>query len=217
MIRAAAVVLLASASFALCQESRNVGKSQVEILRERAEHGDSDARYELATRYFEGDGVTQNFEDAAHWYGCPRPDSDILERCESISYARFPDEAIALLKKLKCDVEPNTSYDYGSEVDLNGDGHPEYHICCSESPHGPCGAVLIGRVGSQWKDLTAGHSLLGFTPACGAFVVLSSQHNRYHDICLPILCSAFSRVCRPAILQFRNGSYREVSPAAKDR
>jgi hypothetical protein len=50
-------------------------------------------------------------------------------------------KALDLLEKLGCDVGPN--YDYGTAVDLKGDGNPEYQMCCHEFPHGPCYAVLI--------------------------------------------------------------------------
>jgi len=52
---------------------------------------------------------------------------------------------------MTCDATSN--YDYGSAIDLNGDGVPEYPVCCHYPPHGPCESVLIGKVGSAWKEL----------------------------------------------------------------
>jgi len=68
---------------------------------------------------------------------------------------------------------------------LNTDGSPETRFCCHEAPHGPCIAVLIGKVGTEWKDLTAKEGLLGFECACTGFVALDGQHGGFHDVCVP--------------------------------
>ncbi len=64
---------------------------------------------------------------------CPPPDRAIQAGCKEIAYKDLPDGAKSLLRKLKCDSQ------YGSAVDLNGDGSPEYKFCCKQAAHGPCG------------------------------------------------------------------------------
>ena len=83
---------------------------------------------------------------------------------------------------MKCEVRTGSNYDYGSAVDLSGDGIPAYQFCCSESAHGPCGALVVGKVGREWKNLTATEGLFGFDGACGQFIVLESQQNGFHDV-----------------------------------
>ena len=141
---------------------------------------------------------------------CPAPAKEVLASCREITYSDLPEGARALLKKLKCDVRPGSNYNWGSSVDLNGDGSPEYQFCCHEAPHGPCGAVLIGRVGGQWKDLTAKDGLLGFDGACKLLVVLESRHGEFRDVCLPAQCSPTARAgaCTPAIWQYDGTRYR---------
>jgi hypothetical protein len=116
---------------------------------------------------------------------------------------------------MNCDVHAGSSYDYGSAVDLNADGSPEYQFCCHESAHGPCSAVVIGKVGAQWKDLTAKEGLLGFDGACNLFIVLESQRAGYHDVCLPNECSpapdAKSKACVPAIWRYDGSRYRSIN------
>ena len=149
---------------------------------------------------------------------CPSTDNAIQATCKEIAYKDLPDGAKALLRKLKCDTPPNPNYDDGSAVDLNGDGSLEYQFCCKAAPHGPCGSVVIGKVGGQWKDLGAGKSLLGFEGACNGFVVLTSEHSGFHDICQPVECAPESKTsekCAPMIWQFENGSYQPVKPAGK--
>lgn len=138
---------------------------------------------------------------------CPKP---AKEACREITYSDLPGGARALLKKLKCDVRAGSNYDWGSAVDLNGDGSPEYQFCCHEAGHGPCGAVLIGRVGGQWKDLTAKDGLLGFDGACNLFVVLESRHGGFRDVCLPAQCAAPAQAgaCTPVRWQYDGRRYR---------
>lgn len=141
---------------------------------------------------------------------CPKPDHAIQSGCREIRYQDLPAGAKALLDSLQCDVRPNTNYDYGSRVDLQGDGSAAYQFCCHASPHGPCGAVLIARIGNGWKDLTAAGGLLGFTGACNLFVILESRHNGFHDVCLPAQCSAAQGNCEPDIWRFDNGRYHSA-------
>jgi len=151
---------------------------------------------------------------------CPAPSKAVQASCKEIAYKDLPEGVRALLQMMKCEVGSGSSYDFGSAVDLNGDGLPEYLFCCHEAPHGPCGAMLIGKVGTQWKDLTAKEGLLGFDGACNLFVVLESRHNGFHDVCLPSECApntdSKSNACVPAIWHYENGRYRSVSaPPAK--
>src|SRR5579863_3183432 len=117
---------------------------------------------------------------------CPKPSKEVQASCRAITYRDLPGGARALLRKLKCGVIPGSPYDSGSAVDLNSDGSAEYQFCCHAAPHGPCDAVLIGKVGTEWKDLTAKDGSLGFEGACNLFVPLETQHGGYHDVCLPI-------------------------------
>jgi hypothetical protein len=177
-----------------------------------AEQGDTAARFTLAQMYLEGRGVEKNFSEAARWYGCPPPNVRALETCKQTTYEDLPEGALELLRKLKCDVNPK--YAYGSAVDLNGDGEPEYQVCCYETPHGACGAVVIGKVASAWKNLTAKEGVAGYEPACGLFVVLASQHNGFSDVCLPNQCSIVSppagNACVPTIWNLINRRYQTV-------
>jgi hypothetical protein len=186
-----------------------------------AEQGDIGARHRIAGMYFEGRGVAKDYPEAARWYGCPKPNIRALSSCTEISYKDLPQGALDLLAQLKCDVSSN--YDYGSAVDLNGDGEPEYQVCCKEASHGPCSAVVIGKIGSAWKELTAQGGVFGFAYACGLFVVLDAHHNGFSDVCLPNECSMVSspkgKACPPTIWQFVNGRYRSVeySPVSPPR
>ena len=125
----------------------------------------------------------------------------------------MPAGARALLRSMKCDVRSGSNYDYGSAVDLNGDGSPEYQFCCHEAPHGPCSSVVIGKVGKQWKDLTAKGGLLGFEGACNLFIVLESRRSGFLDICLPNECAPTTagKTCVPMVWQYDGGRYRPAS------
>ena len=177
-----------------------------------AQQGDIGAKHSIAGMYFEGVGVTKDYQEAARWYGCPKPNTEALASCRAISYNDLPKGALDLLAKMKCDVGSN--YDYGSAVDLNGDGEPEYQVCCKEASHGPCGAVVIGKIGSTWKNLTANEGVVGYAYACGLFVVLDGRHGGFSDVCLPNQCSMVSspigKPCVPTIWHFVDGRYRSV-------
>jgi hypothetical protein len=180
-----------------------------------AEQGDMGAKHSIARMYFEGIGVTKDYSEAARWYGCPKPNIQELSNCREISYRDLPQGALDLLRRMKCDVSSN--YDYGSAVDLNGDGQPEYQVCCKDAPHGPCAAVVIGKIGSVWKELSAKDGVRGFASACGFLVVLDARHNGFSDVCLPDQCSLVSsptgQPCIPTIWQFVDGRYRSVKYA----
>ena len=119
---------------------------------------------------------------------------------------------------MNCEVNGASNYDYGSAVDLGGNGTMAYQYCCHESPHGPCGAVVIGKVGGLWKEISAKGGLSGFAGACAQFLVMESEHEGFHDICLPNECSkaapAKGGVCVSTIWQFGNGRYRSVANLA---
>jgi Sel1 repeat len=182
--------------------------------RKAAEQGDPSAREFLGQMYFDGKGVKQDFTEAARWFGCPKPSEAILASCEQIAYDDLPRGARDLLSKAKCEVRSGSSYDYGSAVNLQGSSTPAYQFCCSESPHGPCGAMIIGKFGGEWKELSPKEGLLGFYGACNGLIVLESQHNGFHDICFPNACSvpvSNNRCVSPAIWQFDKGRYRSVA------
>jgi hypothetical protein len=176
--------------------------------RKAAEQGYTAARSALGRMYFEGKGVKQDFAESARWYGCSKPAESILRGCKETSYADLPQSALDLLTEMKCSVSHN--YDFGSALDLNGDGSLEYQICCNDARHGPCNAVVIGKIGSEWKYLSAGASL-GFTIPCALFIVLASESEGFHDICQPTICSPLdTKTCVPTMWKFKNGRYRIV-------
>ena len=148
---------------------------------------------------------------------CPAADKEVQASCREITYSDLPGGARALLQKLKCDVRPGSNYDWGSAVDLNGDGSPEYQFCCHEAAHGPCGAVLLGKVGGQWRDLTGKDGLLGFDGACKLLVVLESGHGGFRDVCLPAQCSppAWAGACTATIWQYDGTRYRANAASSK--
>lgn len=192
------------------------GEEAIRWYRKAAEQGYEGASLTIGEMYFDGRAVKQDYAEAANWFGCPKPSETILRSCKETSYEELPQGAVDLLRKMKCDVGSN--YDYGSAVDLSGDGTPVYQICCSEPPHGSCSAVVIGKIGEDWKDLTPKEGLLGFDGACNGFIVLDSQHNGFHDVCIPDQCSTVTPVkdteCPPTIWQFSNGRYRSVANTA---
>ena len=197
-----------------------VPKDHAEALRwyrKAAEQGDPTARQLLGQLYFDGNGVKQDFAEAARWYGCPKPSEAILASCEQISYKDLPRGARDLLTRARCEVRSGSNYDYGSVVNLRGNRTPTYQFCCSESPHGPCGAVLVGKIGEEWTELSPKEGMQGFNGACNGLIVLDSQHNGFHDICLPNECSApvtDNQCVAPAIWQFTNGRYHSVAITA---
>ena len=92
----------------------------------------------------------------------PNLPKGIQASCRAITYADVPADAKGLLRKTKCEVRSGSNYDFGTAVHLNGDGSPEYEFSCREARRGPCSAVIIGKVGTKWKDLTAKEGVLGF-------------------------------------------------------
>lgn len=173
--------------------------------RKAAEQGNREARFSLAGMYFDGLGIAKSYEEAARWYGCARPSEVALSGCKEIKYADLPAGARALLKNLKCTVGPGENYDYGSAVDLDDGGVPEYEFCCEPASHGPCSAVLIGKVGSNWKDLTPPNGLSGYGGACTLMVILASKTRGFRDICLPNTCAqSDSKTCTPTVLTFQS-------------
>ena len=141
---------------------------------------------------------------------CPTPSKEVKAICRAIAYQDLPTAAKGLLRELKCDVGPESSYNYGSAVDLTSDGSAEYQFCCHEAPHGPCGAVLIGKIGSEWRDLTAKEGMLGYEGPCNLLVVLESQHSGFHDVCLPNECAPPYKpgTCNQTIWRYDGTRYR---------
>lgn len=187
----------------------------IRLYRLAANHGESAARESLGRMYFAGEGVERDFKEAARWFGCPAPAESILASCKEISYRDLPLAARELLSKMKCTVRTGSNYDEGSELNLDGKGGEAFQFCCTESPHGPCGAVVVAKVGADWKDITAKEGLLGFEGACNLFIPLESESGGYHDICLPDECSAGSsgenNSCRPSVWRFSDGRYSSAS------
>jgi hypothetical protein len=174
-------------------------------LRHRAEKGDRDAKSWLVYILLNGTAnVKPNFDEAARWENCPKPDDDVQEGCKSVTYKSLPHDAARLLRRMNCHVGPN--YDSGSMIQLSSGKDSEYQMCCHDAPHGPCDAVVIGRIGGKWKDLTADTGVDGFDAPCGGFFVLDTKHNGFHDVCIPYACSTAipdnnGRKCLPTIWQ----------------
>jgi len=125
------------------------------------------------------------------------------DSCKSVRYHDLPEIVKDVLKKMKCEVGPQSTYDYGYAMDLNGDGLLEYQYCCGEPRHGPCSSLVIGKIRSQWKNLI-GKTSYQFdlyrdagTP-CYGISILESQHGGFHDI----------RILRSSDWWFLNGKYR---------
>jgi len=128
---------------------RDYGEA-IRWYRKAAEQGDSLARHQLGRIYSEGRVVKRDYTEAAQWYGCPKPSEQSLGSCKEISYKDLPDEISDLLEKLKCEVSPGELYDYGSAMALSTDGSLVYQFCCHTFPHGPCDALLVGKVEKEW-------------------------------------------------------------------
>ena len=135
--------------------------------------------------------------------GCGEQNTAVHNACKRVKYKELPAEVKKLMKKLKCDVKTGSSYDWGYALDLNADGHKEYAFCCEESPHGPCGMKIFGKLSGTWKELFG--YMAGFsddkTP-CFGFVVLNEKHNKYNDICI-------NDGSRDIIIRFDGGKYVE--------
>src|ERR1700747_518509 len=86
-------------------------------------------------------------------------------------------------------------------------------------PHGPCGAAVIGRVGTEWKDLTGSEGMLGFEGPCNGLVVLETQDRGFHEICLPDECSPLSKTgtCNPKIWRYDGTRYHLAETPTPDR
>lgn len=76
------------------------------------------------------------------------------------------------------------------------------------------GEVVIGKVGREWKDLTAMEGVFGHDDACGQFIVLESQHSGFHDVCLSNQCSTATpnggAECLPTIWRSSGSRYQSV-------
>lgn len=182
-------------------------------LRKAAEQGDRGGRFELGEMYLQGKGVEQDYVEAARWFGCPELDRDATRSCQ---FADVPREAQSPLLREKCDRD---SADAGMAVKLQ-DGKPsDYQVCCSWPPHGLCTATVVANVGGTWKDVAPiGGGIADGFDRCLFFLPLKSQHNGFHDVCLPNEClptGPDGKSCVTEVWQFGEGRYHAVpSPAA---
>jgi hypothetical protein len=179
-------------------------------LRQRGGKGDALARYELGTMYWHNTAASpKNLAEAAKWFGCPQPADDGAGMCKEITTSDLPGGVSRLLKAMRCDSED----DAGSIYTLGGSNTADYKVCCHDPAHFECPAVLIGKVGSDWKDITSEGGVSG--DFCSSIMVLASRHNGFNDICLPDHGSAVTpavagKSLPPAVLHFSNGRYHEV-------
>ncbi len=173
--------------------------------------GRADARLELGQMYLDGKGVEVDYVQAAHWFGCPKLDERLLSACDATAYFDdFPQGARNLLVKMGCDTEGAVG-NSPSGFQL-ADGTPAYQVCCRDFHRDPCEAVLIGKIGSQWKDLTAKGDLRGFGKSCRVLLPLESQHYGVHDLCVPSQCGPAKPGEKQSCLvwRFKNGRYHGV-------
>jgi hypothetical protein len=194
------------------------GTKAAEYYRRAAELGNKDAPSYLTNLYTEGaEGLPRNFDEAARWAHCPKPSGASMESCREITADRLPKPALALLSRLKCDAGSN--YDYGTKMHLGTDSDsPSYVVCCHDSPHGPCSAVLIGKEDGTWTNLTPHYGLFGFDDTCGGLMILESAHARLHDLCLPTQCStSIQGRCLPEILEMQKDGYQPASSTPAHR
>jgi hypothetical protein len=124
-------------------------------------------------------------------------------KCKDIHFSGLPPAVKALMKKQKCNVKSGSNYDYGSAVDLNDDGLDEYIFCCSEAPHGPCGAKIYAKSGGTWRPIEGVKTLLGIDSSCAGISILKEKTNGFHDLCLP------NQV--PALRKYDNGEYEPIN------
>jgi hypothetical protein len=185
----------------------------LKALQDRFKRGDAAASDDLGTMYFDGNGVRQDYDAAAHWFGCPTPDKAILGQCRAGHYSDLPPQAVAILTQLKCDITDDANAEVHS-VNLDSTGAKDYTVCCHEPSHGPCGAVILGKIAGKWRNLARAVSLFG-SFGCESLMPLETQHNGYHDVCLPSYLSPMTPFVRGGpnyteVWQFRHGSYREA-------
>lgn len=180
-----------------------------------ADEGNVAARLQIGGMYLNGQGVTQDYTEAALWYRCPKLDAKIVASCPNAPVTLLPREARKLVRALpECDANDK----YGTAIGLSDNGVATYTTCCHEFPHGECESVLIGKVDRVWKDFT-GLGLLGDGWMCDEFLPLESEHGGFHDVCLPNVCSpgTWGKSCVPTIWQFRDGRYRTAPASRADR
>ncbi len=182
----------------------------VEAIRwyhQAAEAGDAAARLAIGDMYFHGQGVSQDYAEAARWYGCPTPDDKILSSCAVGTQEPLPPDASKVFHKLKrCNLHDG----YGTAIALSDDGTPVYSVSCYEYAHGEDLEVLIGKVAGVWKDLGSGYGFWN----CHDLLPLVSEHGGFHDVCHPNVCSPESvsgnKGCVPDVQEFSKGQYRSV-------
>jgi hypothetical protein len=181
-----------------------------------ADEGNAAARLQIGEMYLDGQGVMQDYTEAARWYGCPKLDAKILTGCPNAPVTPLPREARKLVRELKgCDAND----EYGTAIGLSDNGVPIYTTCCHEFSHGECSAALIGKVAGVWKDFT-GRGFQGSGWMCHEFLPLETEHGGFHNVCLPNVCSLGTgfggKSCEPTIWRFNNGRYRDVPASGAD-
>lgn len=179
-----------------------------------AEGGDVAARLAIGDMYFHGQGVSQNYAEAARWYRCPKPDDRVLSSCTEGVQAPLPPEALKAFRKLRlCNLDDG----YGTAIALSDDGTPVYSISCYAYAHGENLEVLIGKVAGVWKNLGSGYGFWN----CHNLLPLASKHGGFHDVCFPNVCSPGTgskyRPCVPDIREFRKGQYRSANSTGVPR
>lgn len=185
------------------------GEKAVEYYRRAAELGSHVATAYLTGIYSSGaKGLARDFDEAARWANCPKPSTAAMEDylSDTSHGDQLPDSAKGLLRKLKCE-DAMSVYDITKIPLRDGSGSPNYEVCCSYLPHGPCNAVIIGEVGGKWRNLTDQFGLNG------SIMITEGKHAGLHDLCLPH--QSFVEIsndnCPPTILEFNGIRYHPVS------
>jgi hypothetical protein len=132
-----------------------------------------------------------------------RPVAVSLQKgCKRIEYTDLPEEIHSLMKKQLCDVDTKSNYNYGHAMDLNDDGEFEYAFCCSEAPHGPCGARIFAKINKKWQSIQGKNGFFAFDSECSGISILETKSNGFHDLCFGNLPSPLRK--------FSNGIYRPI-------
>jgi hypothetical protein len=136
--------------------------------------------------------------------GCPEPDKKLQDACKAISYDELPQGAKKLLEQHGCTEKSGSYYDYGSEIDLNDDGLPEYQFCCTDKGKVLCHeAVFMSQTGNVWKIIESGIGGYRGANGCLNLSILEQIHHGYHDICHQYGINGY-------IKQFKDGEYKNI-------
>jgi hypothetical protein len=122
---------------------------------------------------------------------CGDKNDTIYNNCQPIKYNQLPEDIRKLMKENNCNVNTESNYNYGYSLDLNNDGKNEYLFCCTEFPHGPCGANLYSKINKKWKIIL---STAGYENDCDkALIILKSQNEGFYDLCINNKLVKFSK------------------------